>query len=164
MSNIYRQSFVNIFSIFDAYVFDNLKEYFYEHPEHLDIFLDIKNNDRIKASIDDVVLFSSIEELKRDLIQKQFNGRYISELIRKLHKFKPSVFENIDYSVLLEMIERRNIHLHNKGYVDEKYCDSVNLYSLKIGEYAYIDSKYLFITVFNTLSQFSVDFEKVFLK
>lgn len=60
----------------------------------------------------------------------------------------------------MEMIERRNIHLHNKGIVDEKYCGFFNIYHFCDGEYAFIDDKYLFTIVFNTLSQFTKNMEK----
>lgn len=72
------------------------------------------------------------------------------------------MFSEIDYPALMEMIERRNIHLHNKGFADSKYCTSFNIYKFNIGDYAYIDSEYLFIKVFNSLSRFATNFEKVF--
>lgn len=43
--------------------------------------------------------------------------------------------------MLMEMIERRNIHLHNKGIVDKKYCSFFNIYHFHEGEYAFIDNK-----------------------
>lgn len=161
-SNIFRQSFINIFSIFDAYVFEHLKDYFYTHPNELETFLDLKTNDKIKITLEDTLSFSNIENLKYDMIQKQFSGKYLSEIIRKLKNYKVDLYKNIDYALLMEMIERRNIHLHNKGYVDEKYKNSFNIYKFNIGEYAYIDSEYLFIKVFNTLSQFATNFDKLF--
>ena len=87
-ANIFRQSFINIFSIFDAYVFDNLKEYFYKHPEELDKFLDTKNSDRVKVTLEDVLPFSSIEQLKTELVQRQFSGKYLSEIIKKLRQHR----------------------------------------------------------------------------
>ena len=60
----------------------------------------------------------------------------------------------------MEMIERRNIHLHNKGFVDNKYFDSFNIYKFNIGDYAYIDNEYLFIKVMNALAQFSSNIER----
>lgn len=161
-SNIFRQSFINIFSIFDAYVFENLKIYFCKHPKELEKFLALKSNDKIKVNIDDVLLFDNIEELKENMIYKQFDGKYLSEIIKKLKNYNDDIFSNIDYPKLLEMIERRNIHLHNKGFVDTKYLKSYNVYKFKLNDYAYIDDEYLLIKVFNTLSQFASNFEKVF--
>lgn len=161
-SNIFRQSFINIFSIFDAYIFESLKLYFCKKPQELENFLEIKNNDKVKVNIEDVLLFENIDELKESMIHKQFDGKYLSEIIRKLKKFNSALFSEIDYPALMEMIERRNIHLHNKGFADSKYCTSFNIYKFNIGDYVYIDSEYLFIKVFNTLSQFATNFEKVF--
>lgn len=159
-SNIFRQSFINIFSVFDAYVFEHLKQFFYTHPKELEKFLDIKNSEKVKITLDEMLDFNSIEELRKDMVQKQFSGRYLSELVSKLKKYKPEIFNGIEYLMLMEMIERRNVHLHNKGFVDNKYYNSFNIYKLSIGDYAYIDSNYLFIKVFNTLSQFSINIEK----
>lgn len=160
-SNIFRQSFINVFSIFDAYVFENLKKYFCKRPHELEKFLEVKNNDKIKVNIEDVLLFGNIEELKESMIHKQFEGRYLSEIIRKLKNYNADVFSGIDYPILMEMIARRNIHLHNKGYADSKYCSAFNIYKLNVGDYAYIDGEYLFIKVFNTLSHFVTNFEKM---
>lgn len=159
-SNIFRQSFINIFSIFDAYVFEHLKQFFYAQPNELDSFLGIKNNEKVKITLDEMLCFDSIEELKKDMVQKQFAGRYLSELVSKLKRYKPNIFKDIEYSTLMEMIERRNIHLHNKGFADKKYHGSFNIYNFNVGDYAYIDSEYLFLKVFNTLSQFSANIEK----
>ena len=87
--------------------------------------------------------FDSIEALKIDMVQKQFSGRYLRELINKLKRYKPNIFNNVDYTMLMDMIERRNIHLHNKEFVDNKYCNLFNIYKLSIDNYAYIDSDYL---------------------
>lgn len=161
-SNIFRQSFINVFSIFDAYVFDSLKEYFYKYPEELDKFLDTKNSERVKVALEDVLQFTSIEQLKSELVQRQFSGRYLSEIIKKLKTYLPSLFDGIDYAKLMEMIECRNVHLHHKGCVDEKYHNSFNIYNLSVGDYAFIDCKYLFDGVFNTLSHFATNFDKAF--
>ncbi len=158
-SNIFRQSFINVFSIFDAYVFEYLKKFSYSNPKELEKILDVKNNEKVKITLDEMLDFNNIEELKFNMIQKQFTGKYLSELIGKLKKYKPEIFDDIEYPELMEMIERRNIHLHNKGFVDDKYCDSFNIYRLNKGDYAYIDSNYLFIKVFNTLSQFVTNIE-----
>lgn len=162
LSNIFRQSFINVFSIFDAYIFEKLKRYFYQNPQELVCFLDIKNNEKVKVSIDEVLPFANIEELKENMVNKQFDGKYLSEIIKKIKNYKPEVFCDVDYSNLMEMVERRNIHLHNKGHVDSKYCSSFNIYRLSVGEYACINNEYLFAKVFNTLSQFTANIEQHF--
>ena len=46
-SNIFRQSFINIFSIFDAYVFEYIEEFFCAYPKELSLFLEVKNNEKL---------------------------------------------------------------------------------------------------------------------
>ena len=93
------------------------------------------------------------------MVQKQFAGKYLSELISKLKNYKPDIFKDIEYPVLMEMVERRNIHLHNKGYADNKYYSSFNIYKFNVDDYVNIDSEYLFIKVMNTLSKFLTNVE-----
>jgi len=159
-ANIFRQSFINIFSVFDAYVFEYLKKFFYVRPDELGEFFDVKNNEKIKVTLDEISHFDNIEKLKMNMVNRQFDGKYLKDLITKLYKYKRAIFNDIKYIELMEMIERRNIHLHNKGFVDNKYFDSFNIYKFDIGDYAYIDNEYLFIKVMNTLIQFSSNIEK----
>ncbi len=158
-SNIFRQSFINIFSIFDAYVFEYLKQFFSSKPNEMGKFFEIKNNEKVKMTLDEILCFDSIENLKIEMVKKQFAGRYLSELISKLKNYKPDIFKDIEYPVLMEMVERRNIHLHNKGYADNKYCSSFNIYKFNVDDYVNIDSEYLFIKVMNTLSKFLTNIE-----
>ena len=160
-SNIFRQAFINIFSLFDAFVFDCLKAYFNHHPTELDNYFENKNNDKIKVSLGDVIEYLTIDDLKKEIIERQFSGKYISEIITKLKKYKPEIFEYIDFAKLMEMIERRNIHIHNKGIVDSKYSSNYNIYNLSVGDYAYIDSNYLLVNVFNTLSILSENLKNI---
>jgi len=127
----------------------------------LDNFFDNKNNDKVKVVLDEILSFSTIDELKYEIIRRQFSGKYLSELISKLKKQIPSLFDKKEFEKVMEIIGRRNIHLHNKGFVDEIYCKSFNLYSFNVGEYAFIDSNYLFIEVFNTLSTFVTNLYKL---
>lgn len=159
-ANIFRQSFINIFSVFDAYVFEYLKKFFYVRPDELEKFFDVKNNEKIKVTLDEISHFDNIEKLKMNMVNRQFDGKYLKDLIIKLYKYKRAIFNGIKYIELMEMIERRNIHLHNKGFVDNKYFDSFNIYKFNIGDYAYIDNEYLFIKVMNTLAQFSSNIER----
>ena len=159
-ANIFRQSFINIFSVFDAYVFEYLKKFFYVRPDELEKFFDVKNNEKIKVTLDEISHFDNIEKLKMNMVNRQFDGKYLKDLITKLYKYKRAIFNGIKYIELMEMIERRNIHLHNKGFVDNKYFDSFNIYKFNIGDYAYIDNEYLFIKVMNTLAQFSSNIER----
>src|SRR5699024_7763701 len=65
LSNIYRQSFINIFSIFDATVFDILKEYFKNNIEELEIFFNPSNsnNSKLKYTFEDILEFDDLDSL-----------------------------------------------------------------------------------------------------
>ena len=60
--------------------------------------------------------------------------------------------ENGDHQVqLIELVMRRNVHVHNRGKVDERYLETdpeskkpkYNLYKFKLGDVACIDAAYL---------------------
>ena len=138
-SNIYRQAFVNLFSIFDAYVFDYLKNYFFNHIDDLESFL---GGEKIKLPYEDVFKNSTIDEAKDDFIRKKFDGKYIKHLLKALHHSNNAVFDGIEYHKIMEMVNRRNIHIHNKGVVDDRYVEEFNIYSYDTGEYAAITKQY----------------------
>ena len=158
-SNIFRQTFINSFSLFDAYVFDCVKSFFYKHPTELTVFFTTK--ELMKIGIDELILFDKIEELKSEIIHKQFAGRYLSDVISRLYKYDETIFEHVNFSNLMEMVSRRNIHIHNKGIVDDKYCENYNIYGLKKGDFASIDNNYLLANVFNTLLIFAENLQKI---
>lgn len=54
-----------------------------------------------------------------------------------------------DFAKLIELVLRRNIHVHNRGIVDERYLDknmkemaNFNVYGFEVGDYARIDNEY----------------------
>lgn len=138
-SNIYRQAFVNMFSIFDAYVFDYLKTYFFNHIDKLEPFF---GGEKLKISFAEVFDNSTIDEAKEDFIRRKFDGKYIKHLLKALHSSNISVFDGIEYSKIMEMVNRRNIHIHNKGIVDERYVEEFNIHGFDVGEYAAITKQY----------------------
>ena len=138
-SNIYRQAFVNLFSIFDAYVFDYLKTFFFDHIGDLESFF---GGEKLKIPFADVFENSTIDEAKEDFIRRKFDGKYIKHLLKALHSSNISVFDGIEYSKIMEMVNRRNIHIHNKGIVDERYVEEFNIHGFDVGEYAAITKQY----------------------
>lgn len=65
-----------------------------------------------------------------------------------IYKYDNSVF-NIDgvdcYLTLMEIIQRRNLHIHKKGIVDEKYFTKGNgsEQGISVCDYAVIDNEYM---------------------
>lgn len=158
-SNIYRQTFINIFSLFDAYVFDCVKLFFSKNPIELNKFFN--NKELMKIGVDEIVSFDKIDDLKNDIIQKQFEGRYLSDILLRLKGYNKTVFDNIDFPNLMEMVSRRNIHIHNKGIVDDKYSEKYNIYGLKKGDFAFVYNNYLLANVFNTLLTFAQNLQNL---
>lgn len=68
-------------------------------------------------------------------------------MLEIIYKYKKDIF-NIDgfdcYPTLMEIVQRRNLHIHKKGIVDEKYFTKGNgsELGLQIGDYTVIDDAY----------------------
>jgi len=156
LSNIYRQIFINIFSIFDAYVYDNFKVYFRNNINELEVFFNPNNSksDELKFSFKELLEFNDIESVYNTMIEARLNGKYLSNIMRLLNKYKEDFFDkSLSLGDLLEAINRRNIHVHKKGIVDKKYLNDTNPYSFNEGDIAYISRDYLF-HIFKILTSF----------
>ncbi len=152
MSNIYRQAFINIFSIFDAIVFDTLVEYFRNNIKELESFFGSKNN--LKFSFEDISKHDDLSSLYLEMVEKSFKDRYLSNIIKSIGEYKKDFFDSsFKLCDMLEAVNRRNLHIHKKGIVDDKYLSEGNIYNLEKGKYAYIDSGY-YIDFFNLISKF----------
>ena len=86
------------------------------------------------------------------------DGKYIKHLLKALHHSNNAVFDRIEYHKIMEMVNRRNIHIHNKGVVDERYVEEFNIYSYDTGEYAAITKQY-FESATSILSTFIQNLE-----
>lgn len=160
-SNIYRQSFINIVSIFDALVFDKLKKYFIHNIDKLNEFFRLSVN-KSKIEIQDIIRFKSIDELNLYLVNLKFEQIYLSKIFQLLKNYDDTFFENNEFEQLQEIINIRNIHIHNKGIVDSKFLEErYNLRKFNLGVTAIIDKSYL-IRVFNLLSSVYEKIEKTF--
>ena len=141
-TNIYRQSFISLFSIFDAYVFDYMKKYFMTHPRELEDFFKSDKNEKSKISFDNIMEFEDMQSLINSLVEQKFEGKYIKQILTLIKTYKPSVFDGFDYNVIMETVNRRNIHIHNQGLVDSRYVEMYNNDKLDIGDYAQISKQY----------------------
>ena len=75
------------------------------------------------------------------------SGKYVSDVLEILHGYKADYFlvQGSDCFVeIMEMVQRRNLHVHKNGIVDEKYFTKGNGSQLDIhlGEYSVIDNLY----------------------
>lgn len=141
--NIYRQSFILLLTAFDAVVFDMAKILFCNKFFEIAPFI---NYDK-KFSLADISKYENFEEFSEKTIDLIIAGKYIADLLEIIYKYKKDIF-NIDgfdcYPTLMEIVQRRNLHVHKKGIVDEKYFTKGNgsELGLQIGDYAVIDDAY----------------------
>ena len=144
-TNIYRQSFISLFSIFDAYVFDYMKKYFMFHTNEVEEFF--HHDTKLKIPFEEVFVSEDIQTLKSNLIDQRFDGKYIKQILMLIKDHKPSVFNGIAYNKIMETVNRRNIHIHNRGFADARYVENFNNDGLDIGDYAQISKQYFLDSV-----------------
>lgn len=141
--NIYRQSFILLLTAFDAVIFDMAKILFSNKFFEIAPFI---NYDK-KFSLADISKYENFQEFSEKTIDLIIAGKYIADLLEIIYKYKKNIF-NLDgddcYPTLMEIVQRRNLHVHKKGIVDEKYFTKGNgsELGLQIGDYAVIDDAY----------------------
>jgi hypothetical protein len=148
--NLFRQAFVLLMTAFDAAVFDIVRIAFRRKFFPLiGVF-----GKRDKLSFEQLSETGSFEALRDELIDEQLKKRYLKDLLGLLQAVGVTLVDKNagDLHVqLIEMVLRRNIHVHNRGVVDERYLEAdstskkpkYSLYRLKLGEVACIDQAYL---------------------
>lgn len=146
--SIVRQGFILIMTVFDATIFDLIRISLHKNFFKLIGFFG-KNE---KIPIDGLKEFEDFESFKECLIEDQLHKKYVKDILSILKKLNVVISEdksNDDYSKLIELINRRNIHIHNRGIVDDKYLEKnnkdqhvFNIYGFSLGDYAKIDNQY----------------------
>jgi len=144
--NIYRQSFIALMASFDATVFDIVQEIFTD-----DFFACMPIlNGKGKIEISSLPEYGDFKTMKKRETENCLNKKYVGEILGVLHTYKSTFFISDGEDQLddiLEMVSRRNIHIHSQGIVDQKYFERGNgasKYAFKVGQYAAIDSNYYF--------------------
>lgn len=145
-TNIFRQGFVLLMTAFDATIADItrmiLKEDFFDFLNKTDCKAKSKN-----YKLSDIIAENNFDEFKEKVIDEIMRENYVAGLLKLLYQYNKTYFE-VDgedkYTVLCEIVARRNVHVHKRGIVDEKYfSDSQgNIYNFSTGDYANISSNY----------------------
>jgi hypothetical protein len=146
--NILRQSFIVLVTNFDATIFDitrvGLKRNFFKL-----IGLFSKQD---KLSLESLDKYDSYTEFRDRIIEEQLKTKYLKDLLllfenQRVQCVNPG--SGYKFGHLIEMVNRRNIHIHNRGQVDERYLEKdnnnnpkYNVYNLSIGTIAQIDTRY----------------------
>lgn len=108
---------------------------------------------------DQKIAFSEIANSNVESIREKIISREIEAVMRENYSAWFKLFEehkfnfdscNKEYEVLKELYARRNILVHNSGYVNESYIKSVTQTQYVCGDRLYADEEYL-INAFNSI-------------
>lgn len=148
--NVVRQGFLLLMTAFDAAVFDLVRIAF--RRKFFQIIGAFGKQE--KVSLEGIGEAGSFEALRDHIIEDQLKKRYLKDLLGLLQSLGVSVADEKtgDRHVhLIELVLRRNVHVHNRGQVDDRYLETdpqskrpkYNLYDLSVGDVAIIDVPYL---------------------
>lgn len=146
--NVLRHGFILLMTIFDATVFDLMRVAL--RKDFFRLIGVVGKQD--KVPLESLNKHNSFDEFRDEIIEEQLKSKYVKDILVLLEN------QNVQYVDsttgfkaihLKEMIQRRNIHIHNRGRVDEKYMERdnngaprYNIYNLAIGSVAQIDFPY----------------------
>lgn len=135
-----RQLFVALMAYYDAAISDLFKI-----ALGRDFFGLVKIGARNDNATVDLNNFESFDDLRQIFIRDHTK----TGLTTLLQVFESDTAFDFDKSCgytkvsLIEIVNRRNIHVHNRGFADEKYVARSNIYGLKLGDYAPITDEYM---------------------
>jgi hypothetical protein len=146
--SVLRQGFILLMTAFDAAIFDLMrvklrKDFF----SLIGVF-----GKQEKVSLQEISDAGNFEVFRDGIIEKQLKQRYVKDLLFILEALPVKCTDEVASDRFLQLIElvlRRNVHVHNRGVVDERYLErdqngrpKYNLYNLHLGEVAPIDEPY----------------------
>ena len=116
---VIKSLFVGMFSEYDSFIGDLLKAIYRIKP---DLYKGIKR----EISLSDLLGFENIEEIKRDILEKEIDtfrrDSYIEQFAVLEQKFNIKTLRAFDeWPVFVEMGQRRNLMTHNDGMVSQQY-------------------------------------------
>lgn len=146
--NVLRQGFILLMTIFDATVFDLMRVAL--RKDFFRLIGVVGKQD--KVPLESLNKYDSFDKFRDEIIEEQLKPKYVKDILAILENQN---VQYVDTSTgfraihLKEMIQRRNIHIHNRGRVDEKYMERdnngaprYNIYNLAIGSVAQVDFQY----------------------
>lgn len=145
--NILRQGFILLMTAFDAAVFDLVRVAL--SRDFFGLISVFGRQERI--SLETFARYNGFEALRDDVIESQLKTRYLKDLLFLLDNLGVQCVAepNGRFVELVELVMRRNVHVHNRGIVDERYLERdqqgtarFNIYNLAPGSAAQIDEEY----------------------
>jgi hypothetical protein len=151
-TNLLRQGFILLTTAFDATIFDLMRTKLRKDFFGLIGVFGKTGKQQDKVSLEDFAEAGSFQALRDEIIEEQLKKRYIKDLLFILDHLNVECVDKVAgdrYIQLIELAQRRNIHVHNGGVVDEKYLEAddkgtpkFNIFNLKLGDAAPIDEAY----------------------
>jgi hypothetical protein len=147
--NVLRQGFLLLMTAFDAAVFDLTRVAL--RRRFFDLIGGFGKQD--KVTLEEVGAAGSFEAFREQVVEDQLKRRYVKDLLGLLQGLGVKLVDEArgDKPVqLIELVLRRNLHVHNRGVVDERYMEAdpktkrprFNLFALSAGQVACIDDGY----------------------
>lgn len=140
--NLLRQGFILLMTAFDAAVFDLMRVAL--RRDFFGLIAHLSKQDKIQLKT--LTDAGSFLRFKAEMIDATLKGRYVKEMLHELNRiidcFLPSTGERT-FGHLIEIVLRRNIHVHNRGVVDSHYLEQkMNIDGFVLGDMAAISEVY----------------------
>ena len=143
-----RQGFILLVTTFDAAIFDLVRVKL--RKDFFSLIGTFAKDERI--SVQEFGEAGSFEVLRDSIIERQLKRRYIRDLLYILEKLGVECIDKSDgqrFVQLIELVLRRNVHVHSRGVVDDRYLEldqngkpKCNPYNFAAGDDAQIDEPY----------------------
>jgi len=105
-----------------------------------------------KITLQTLARYGNFEHFRDEVIEEQLKARYLKDLLFLLDELGLQCVDKARGERLVELVEiviRRNVHVHNRGIVDERYLERneqgtprFSIYHLSLGIIAEIDAPY----------------------
>lgn len=144
--NVFRQGFILLMTIFDATIFDLMRLAL--RRDFFALIGIIAKQDRL--SFDRFAGHSSFSTFRDEIIEEKLKSKYLKDILAIINnKGIPLEAPPYTYGHVVELVLRRNVHVHNRGFVDERYLERndkgeivFNFEHLTVGDFADIDKSY----------------------
>jgi hypothetical protein len=146
--SILRQAFILLMTAFDAAVFDLVRIAL--KNDFFGLIGTFGKNDKI--SLSQLANHGSFDAFRDSEVEDQLKARYLKDLLFILDKLGVELANSGNSQKLIDLVElvlRRNIHVHNRGIVDERYLERddkdserYNIFRYTLGAVAHIDQNY----------------------
>lgn len=146
-----RGIFIGIFSEYDSFIGNLLKAVYYKRQ---DLLKDVSR----EISLKDLMGFSTLEEIKKDMLEKEIDSfrrnSYIEQFsdLEKTFGLK-TLTQFSEWPSFVEMSQRRNVMAHNDGRISQQYIQTCNRESVCfetspiIGSELELTNEYLFKSI-----------------